>query len=65
MKIAIKLNTAQTERLKAIAEDLGMDGEELAQGAVADLGCAKADDFGSAAARVPGKNRELCRRLVI
>ena len=59
MKIAIELNVAQTERLKAIAEDLGVDAEELAQGAVADLVSANADDFESAAARVPGKNREL------
>jgi len=59
------LNAAQTERLKAIAEDLGVDGEELAQGAVADLVGANADDFESAATRVRGKNRGLYRRLVI
>ena len=34
MKIAIELNAAQTERLKAIADDLGVGAEELAQAAV-------------------------------
>ena len=63
MKIAIELNAVQTERLKAIADDLGVDAEELAQAAVADLVSANTDDFESAAARVLEKNRELYRRL--
>jgi hypothetical protein len=63
MKIAIELNAAQTERLKAIADDLGVNAEELAQAAVADLVSANADDFEAAAARVLEKNRELYRRL--
>jgi hypothetical protein len=63
MKIAIELNAAQAESLKAIAASLGVDAEELAQAAVADLVSAKADDFESAAARVLEKNRELYRRL--
>jgi hypothetical protein len=63
MKIAIELNAAQTERLKAIAADLGVDAEELAQAAVADLLSADAEDFESAASRVLEKNRELYRRL--
>jgi hypothetical protein len=63
MKIAIELTTTQTERLKAIAADLGVDAEELAQAAVADLVSANADDFESAASRVLEKNRELYRRL--
>jgi hypothetical protein len=63
MKIAIDLTATQTERLKAIAADLGVDAEELAQAAVADLVGANADDFESAASRVLEKNRELYRRL--
>ena len=45
MKIAIELNTAQVESLKAIAASLGVNAEELAQAAVADLVSANADDF--------------------
>ena len=63
MKIAIELNTAQVESLKAIAASLGVNAEELAQAAVADLVSANADDFESAVARVLEKNRELYRRL--
>jgi hypothetical protein len=63
MKIAIELNAVQTERLKAIADDLGVGAEELAQAAVADLVSASAQDFESAASRVLEKNRELYRRL--
>jgi len=57
------LNPAQTERLEAIAADLGVDAEVLAQAAVADLVSANAEDFESAASRVLEKNRELYRRL--
>ncbi|HQR53929.1 MAG TPA: hypothetical protein PLZ79_11715 [Burkholderiales bacterium] len=63
MKIAIELNAAQTERLKAVAADLGVEAEALALAAVADLVSADADDFESAASRVLKKNRELYRRL--
>jgi hypothetical protein len=63
MKIAIELTDTQTERLKAIAEDLGVGTEELAQAAVADLVSANAEDFESAVSRVLDKNRELYRRL--
>lgn len=63
MKIAIELNTAQVESLKAIAASLGVNAEELAQAAVADLVSANAGDFESAAVRVLEKNRELYRRL--
>ena len=57
------MNPAQTERLEAIAADLGVDAEVLAQAAVADLVSANAEDFESAASRVLEKNRELYRRL--
>ncbi|MGA8054545.1 MAG: hypothetical protein WCA12_11935 [Burkholderiales bacterium] len=63
MKIAIELNATQSEKLKAIADDLGVAAEELAQAAVTDLVSANSDDFESAAARVLEKNRELYRRL--
>lgn len=63
MKIAIELNTVQAENLKAIAASLGVNAEDLAQAAVADLVSANADDFESAAARVLERNRELYRRL--
>ena len=63
MKIAIELNTAQVESLRAIAASLGVNAEELAQAAVADLVSANTGDFESAAARVLEKNRELYRRL--
>jgi hypothetical protein len=63
MKIAIELNAAQSEQLRAIAAELGVAAEELAHAAVADLLSARADDFEAAAARVLGKNRELYRRL--
>lgn len=63
MRIAIELTATQTERLKAIAEDLGVGAEELAQAAVADLVSANAEDVESAVSRVLEKNRELYRRL--
>ncbi|MBK8018955.1 MAG: hypothetical protein IPK20_21135 [Betaproteobacteria bacterium] len=63
MKIAIELNQAQSERLQAIATSLGVNAEELAQAAVADLVGAGADDYESAVSRVLLKNRELYKRL--
>jgi hypothetical protein len=63
MKIAIELNTAQTERLQAIATSLGVNAEELAQAAVADLVSAGADDIEAAVSHVLQKNRELYQRL--
>ena len=63
MKIAIELNAAQTERLQAIATSLGVNAEELAQAAVADLVSAGADDLEAAVSHVLQKNRELYQRL--
>jgi len=63
MKIAIELNQIQTERLQTIAASLGVDAQELAQAAVADLVSTSADDFEAAASRVLKKNRELYQRL--
>jgi len=63
MKIAIELSLLQSERLKPFAASLGVEAEDLAQAAVADLLSAGADDFESAASRVLDKNRELYQRL--
>ena len=63
MKIAIERNAAQWERLRAMASELGVDVELLAQAAVADLVSASAEDCEFAASRVLEKNRELYRRL--
>jgi len=65
MKIVIELNQAQTERLQTIAASLGVDAQELAQAAVADLVSTSADDFEAAASRVLNKNRELYQRLAV
>lgn len=59
----IELNDVQSEQLKAVAASLGVDAEELARAAVADLVNANATDFEAAAARVLSKNRELYMRL--
>lgn len=63
MKIAIELDAAQSEQLKAIASSLGVRAEELAQAAVNDLIEASASDFAAIASRVIEKNRELYKRL--
>lgn len=63
MKIAIELNSLQTEQLQATAAALGVAVEELAQAAVVDLVNPGSDDFEAAASRVLQKNRELYRRL--
>ena len=63
MKIAIELNSTQSEQLEAIATSLGVPAEELAQAAVTDLIDASAADFDAAASRVLEKNRELYQRL--
>jgi hypothetical protein len=63
MKIAIELNPTQTERLETIAASLGVNPEQLAQAAVADLISADASDFQAAASRVLHKNPELYQRL--
>jgi hypothetical protein len=63
MKIAIELNAAQSEQLRAIAASLGVPPEQLAQAAVNDLIDASASDFEATASRVIEKNRELYKRL--
>jgi hypothetical protein len=65
MKIAIELNSAQSEQLEAVAASLGVAAEELAQAAVTDLIDASTStaNFDAAASRVLEKNRELYQRL--
>lgn len=63
MKIAIELNPVQSARLESVAASLGVNPEELAHAAIADLISADAADFESAADRVLSKNHELYQRL--
>ena len=63
MKLAIELSDQQAERLRKEAARLGVEPEQLALAAVADLFAAEGPDFDSAAQRVLEKNRELYRRL--
>jgi hypothetical protein len=63
MKLAIELSDQQAERLREEASRLGVEPEQLALAAVADLIAAEGPDFDSAARRVLEKNRELYRRL--
>ncbi len=63
MKLAIELSDEQAERLREEARRLGVEPEQLALAAVADLITSEGPDFHSAASRVLEKNRELYRRL--
>ena len=63
MKLAIELSDRQAERLREAATRLGVEPEQLALAAIADLIAAEGPDFDSAAQRVLEKNRELYRRL--
>ena len=63
MKLAIELTEQQAQRLREGASRLGVEPEQLALAAVADLIAAKGPDFDAAAQRVLEKNEELYRRL--
>lgn len=63
MKLAIELSNEQANRLRAGADRLGIEPEQLALAAVMDLIASEGPDFDSAATRVLEKNRELYRRL--
>ena len=63
MKLAIELSDEQAERLRDEANRLGVEPEQLALAAVADLIAAEGPDFDSAASRVLETTRELYRRL--
>ncbi|WP_437743226.1 hypothetical protein WME73_49090 [Sorangium sp. So ce302] len=63
MKLAIDLSPAQADRLQERAKSLGLQPEELARAAVADLLTTPDDEFRAAAEAVLVKNAELYRRL--
>ncbi|WP_437304482.1 DNA-binding protein [Sorangium sp. So ce388] len=63
MKLAIDLSPAQADRLQERAKSLGLQPEELARAAVADLLTTPEDEFLAAAEVVLQKNAELYRRL--
>ncbi|WP_437906052.1 hypothetical protein WME95_48870 [Sorangium sp. So ce327] len=63
MKLAIDLSPAQADRLQERAKSLGLQPEELARAAVADLLTTPDDEFRAAAEVVLVKNAELYRRL--
>jgi hypothetical protein len=63
MKIAIELSTSQAERLHERAKSLGIQPEELARAAVADLLAERDEVFRAAAEHILQENAELYRRL--
>ena len=63
MKLAIELTEQQAQRLREGASRLGIEPEQLALAAVADLIASEGPDFDAAAQRVLEKNEELYRRL--
>jgi hypothetical protein len=63
MKIAIEISEAQADSLRERAKRLGLQPEELARAAVADLLTNPAEDFEAAVAHVLEKNAELYDRL--
>jgi hypothetical protein len=63
MKLSIELSPAQAEKLREEARRLGLNPEELATAAVADLLGTESDDLDVAARRVLRKNKELYNRL--
>jgi hypothetical protein len=63
MKLALDLSSAQAERLRQQADQLGLSPEDLARAAIADLLAHPDDAFEAVAARVLEKNRDLYKRL--
>jgi hypothetical protein len=63
MKLAIELTEQQAQRLREGASRLGVEPEQLALAAVADLIASEGPDFDAAAQRILEKNEELYRRL--
>lgn len=64
MQITLNLTEDQAERLKQLAEFLGVDPSELARAALSDLLSHPADDFRRAASYVLQKNRQVYERLI-
>ena len=63
MKLSIDLSEGQVERLRDEARRRGVEPEQLALAAVADLLASQGEDFDTAAKYVLEKNAELYRRL--
>ena len=63
MRIAIDLSPTQVDQLRDRAKSLGLQPEELARAAVADLLTNPEDEFRRVADEVLHRNRELYRRL--
>ncbi|MCP3902177.1 MAG: DNA-binding protein [Planctomycetes bacterium] len=63
MKFAIELTEAQLAKLRERASRLGLEPEELAKAALADLLETPNDEFRTTAERVLQDNSELYRRL--
>jgi len=63
MRITVDLTAEQGSRLREIANSLGVDPEELARAAFADLLGNLPEDFQEAARYILAKNRELYERL--
>jgi len=61
--VSITLSEAQATRLSQVAEELGVQAEELARAAVTDLLTERSSDFEAAARHVIAKNRDLYERL--
>lgn len=63
MKVSIELSAAQAQRLEAEASRLGVQPEQLARAAVADLLDREQNDFEAAAARGCGRTRSFTGAL--
>ena len=63
MKLAIEISEAQADRLREHAKRLGLQPEDLARAAVADLLGDRDEDFEAATKLVLEKNAELYKRL--
>jgi hypothetical protein len=63
MKLSIVLNEAEGTRLRDEAARLGVEPEDLARAALADLLRSEDEDFRKAAEHALRKNEELYRRL--
>lgn len=63
MKLAIELQPAQADRLRAEAQRLGLSAEDLARAALSDLLSTPDPDFQAVARRAINKNQDLYKRL--